>query len=94
VPIDLAAYAHQTAALLAAEPRNEILKLVRAPALVLPLAPVEWAKDTAECIAGSELVNVPGLGHEFTEAAVENVYRKYIAEFMSRVEVRAKSVAA
>jgi len=99
VPLDLAAYARQTAALLVAEPRNEILKSVRAPTLVLhgaddPLAPVEWAKDTAECIAGSELVIVPGLGHDFTEAAVEKVYLKYIGEFISRVEARAKSGAA
>ena len=57
VDVDLAAAARHMAAMLAAEPRNEILKSVRAPTLVLhgaddPLLPVEHGRDTAECIPG------------------------------------------
>jgi pimeloyl-ACP methyl ester carboxylesterase len=96
-PLDLAAVARQTAALFAAEPRDQLLRSVHTPTLVLggaddPLAPVEWAKDTAESVAGAELVIVPGLGHDFTEAAVERVYLKYIGDFISKVEASAKSV--
>jgi pimeloyl-ACP methyl ester carboxylesterase len=93
VPLDLAAMARQTAALLGAESRDTILKLVGAPTLVLhgaddPLAPAAWAKDTAECVPGAELVIVPGLGHDFTEAAVQKVYLKYIGDFIAKLESR------
>lgn len=65
-PLDLAAAARQTAALIAAEPRNELLRSVRAPTLVLhgaddPLAPLAGARDAAECVPGAELVLVPGI---------------------------------
>ena len=93
VPLDLAAMARQTAALLGAESRDTILKSVGAPTLVLhgaddPLAPAAWAKDTAECVPGAELVIVPGLGHDFTEAAVQKVYLKYIGDLIAKVESR------
>ena len=93
VPLDRGAVARQTAALLGAEPRDKLLKSVGAPTLVLhgaddPLAPAAWATDTAECIPGAELVIVPGLGHDFTEAAVQKVYLKYIGDFIAKVEAR------
>ena len=93
VPLDLGAVARQTAALLGAEPRDKILKSVRAPTLVLhgaddPLAPAAWATDTAACIPGAELIIVPGLGHDFSEAAVQKVYLKYIGDFIAKVEAR------
>ena len=96
VDVDLAAGTRHMAAMLAAGPRNEILKSVRAPTLVLhgaddPLIPVEHGRDTAECIPGAELVIVPGMGHDVSEAVVREVYLKYIGDFLARVEARTKA---
>jgi pimeloyl-ACP methyl ester carboxylesterase len=73
-----------------AQPRNEILKNVRCPALVIhgaddPLIPVDGGKDTAASIPGAQLVIVPGMAHDFTEALVP-VYLKHIGGFVSSVE--------
>ena len=96
VDVDLAAGARQMAAMLAAEPRDEILKSVRAPTLVIhgaddPLLPVEHGRDTAECIPGAELVIVPGMGHDVSEAVAREVYLKTVGDFLARVEARAKA---
>lgn len=98
VAYDSAAFQRLTAAWLAAEPRDEILKSVRAPTLVLhgaddPLIPAEHGRDTAACIPGAELVIVPGMGHNATtsEAVVREVYLKYIGDFLAGVEARAKA---
>ena len=89
-PYDGEAPARQLVAILASEPRNEMLKAVRVPALVIhgaddPLIPVEAGKDTAASIAGGELVIVPGMAHDFTDALVP-VYLEYIGDFLVRVE--------
>jgi pimeloyl-ACP methyl ester carboxylesterase len=93
--VDRAAYdpeapARQLVAIFASEPRNELLKKVRAPSLVIhgaddPLVPVEGGKDTAACISGCELVIVPGMAHDFTNALVP-IYLQYLGDFLSRVE--------
>jgi pimeloyl-ACP methyl ester carboxylesterase len=92
VAYDPEAPARQLVAIFASEPRNEMLKNVRAPSLVIhgaddPLVPVEGGKDTAACINGCELVIVPGMAHDFTDALVP-IYLQYIGDFLSRVERR------
>ena len=89
-PYDPAGIARQLAAIIAAPPRNELLKAVRRPALVLHgdsdrLLPVAAAKDTAESIPGAELIIVPGMGHDFAPA-LGPVYLKHIGDFISSVE--------
>jgi pimeloyl-ACP methyl ester carboxylesterase len=90
VPVDLAGIARQSAALIVAQPRNALLKQVRCPTLVLhgaddPVIPAAGAKDTAESIAGAELVIIPGMGHDFPPALVP-AFLDYIGDFVSKVE--------
>lgn len=90
VPYDPDGPARQMVAIIAAAPRNDMLKNVRCPCLVIhgaddPLLPVECGKDTAACIAGCELVVIPGMGHDFTNALVP-LYLEYIGNFVSGVE--------
>jgi pimeloyl-ACP methyl ester carboxylesterase len=92
-PFDPAGLARQSAALIAAPPRNALLRELRCPALVLhgaddPVIPAAAGKDTAESIPGAELVIVPGMGHDFGVALVP-VYLKHIGDFVSKVEARA-----
>ena len=92
-PFDPGGLARQSAALIAAPPRNALLRELRCPALVLhgaddPVIPAAAAKDTAESIPGAELVIVPGMGHDFAAALVP-VYLKHIGDFVSKVEARA-----
>jgi pimeloyl-ACP methyl ester carboxylesterase len=92
-PYDPAGVARQWAAVVAAPPRNALLKAVHCPALVLhgdrdPLFPVATAKDTAASIAGAELVVVPGMGHGVPESLVP-VCVKHIGDFVTKVEAPA-----
>jgi pimeloyl-ACP methyl ester carboxylesterase len=89
-PFDAAGLARQSAALIAARPRNALLRQVRCPALVLhgaddPVVPADGGRDTAESIPGAELVIVPGMGHDFGAPLVP-VYLKHIGDFVSKVE--------
>jgi len=89
-PFDPAGLARQSAALIAAPPRDALLRQVRCPALVLhgaddPVIPAAAATDTAESIPGAELVIVPGMGHDFAPGLVP-VYLQHIGDFVSRVE--------
>ena len=91
-PFDMDGIARQSAALIVAQPRNELLKALRCPALVLhgaddPVIPAAAAKDTAESIPGAELIIVPGMGHDFPPALVP-VYLKHIGDFVSKAEAR------
>ena len=91
-PFDMDGVARQSAALIVAEPRNELLNAVRCPALVLhgaddPVIPAAGAKDTAESIPGAELVIIPGMGHDFPPALAP-VYLKQIGNFVASVEAR------
>ncbi len=92
-PYDPGGIARQLAALIAAPPRNELLKAVRRPALVLHgdsdrLLPVAAAKDTAESMPCAELIVVPGMGHGFPESLVP-ILLKDIGDFLLKVERRA-----
>jgi pimeloyl-ACP methyl ester carboxylesterase len=89
-PFDPAGLGRQSAALIAAPPRNALLREVRCPALVLhgaddPVIPAAAAKDTAESIPGAELIIVPGMSHDFALSLVP-VYLKHIGDFVSKVE--------
>ncbi len=95
MPYEPTGIARQMAAIVASPPRNDALRNVRAPALVIhgaddPLVPVDGGKDTAASIPGAELEIVPGMGHDFTEALVP-VYLRLIGDFVSKVEARAKA---
>jgi pimeloyl-ACP methyl ester carboxylesterase len=92
-PYDPAGVTRQWAAVIAAPPRNALLKAVRCPALVIhgdrdPLFPVAAAKDTAQSIAGAELVVVPGMGHGVPESLAP-VCLKHIGDFVLKAEGRA-----
>jgi pimeloyl-ACP methyl ester carboxylesterase len=89
-PYDAAGVARQLAAIVASPPRNELLRSVRCPAMVMhgaddPLVPVEGGKDTAACIEGCKLVIVPGMGHDFS-SALTPVYLEHVGGFLSGVE--------
>jgi pimeloyl-ACP methyl ester carboxylesterase len=91
-PFDGAGLARQSAALIAAQPRDALLRQVRCPALVMhgaddPVIPAAGARDTAESIPGAELVIIPGMGHDFGEPLVP-IYLKHIGDFVSKVEGR------
>ncbi len=67
-PADPAGVARQTAAVIAAAPRNERLRSVDLPAFVLhgdddPLLPLPHGEDTAASIPNARLRVVPGWGH-------------------------------
>src|SRR5258708_9364275 len=92
-PFDMDGIARQSAALIVAEPRNELLKALRCPALILhgaddPVIPAAAGKDTAESIPGAELIVIPGMGHDFPPALAP-VYLKHIGDFVSKVEAKA-----
>lgn len=84
----------QMAAIVAAPPRNDILKNVRAPSLVIhgiddPLVPIHGGRDTHASIPGCEIIEVPGMGHDFT-VKLTPVLLKHISEFVVKVEGRAR----
>jgi pimeloyl-ACP methyl ester carboxylesterase len=90
VPFEPTGAVRQMAAILAADARNDILKNVRCPALVIhgaddPLLPVEGGRDTAASIPGAKLVIVPGMAHDFTNAIVP-VYLEHVGGFITAVE--------
>ena len=93
VPYEPTGVARQMAAILVAPPRNDMLKSVAAPTLVIhgaedPLVPVEAGQDTAASIPGAELIIVPGMGHDVT-VALTPVLEKHVGDFVDRVEGRA-----
>jgi pimeloyl-ACP methyl ester carboxylesterase len=92
VPYDAAGVARQLVAIVAATPRNDILKTVTAPTLVIhgaddPLVPVEGGHDTAASIPGARLEIVPGLGHEMPPGSIP-IYLQLIGGFLSGVETK------
>lgn len=93
VPYEPTGVARQMAAIVAAAPRNEKLKGVKAPTLVLhgkddPIIPYPAGEDTAASVPGAELIIVPGMAHDFTEALTP-VYAKHVGDFVRKVEGRA-----
>ena len=94
-PYDPAGVARQLGAIVAAQPRNEKLKKLHCPAMVLhgaddPIIPVEAGKDTAASIPGCELFIGPGMVHDFTNAILP-LYLKRFGDFVMGVEGKAKA---
>ncbi len=90
IAYDPSGSARQMAAIFASPPRNEVLKNVRCPALVVhgaddPLVLPEGGKDTAAAIAGSELAMIPGMAHSMPKALVP-ILLKRIGDFVAGVE--------
>jgi pimeloyl-ACP methyl ester carboxylesterase len=97
-PYDPAGLVRQMAAVLAAPARNDRLRTLKIPALVIhgaddPLVPVSGGEDTAKSIPGAELLIVPGMGHDFPEALAP-VYLEAIGEFAAKVEACERAGAA
>ncbi|MBU6444090.1 MAG: alpha/beta hydrolase [Alphaproteobacteria bacterium] len=89
-PYDPDGISRQMLAIWTALPRNDLLKTITAPTLVLhgaedPLLPPACGEDTAASIPGSKLVMVPGMGHGF-ESGLVPVYLKHIGDFVAGVE--------
>ena len=89
-PYDPVSPVRQLVAILASEPRNAMLRNVRAPALVIhgaddPLVPVACGKDTAASIPGAELVIIPGMGHDLARGLVP-LLLQYVGDFLTGVE--------
>jgi pimeloyl-ACP methyl ester carboxylesterase len=88
-----AGFSRQMAAIMASGDRREALKKVSAPTVVLhgaddPLVPLAGGKDTAENIAGAELVVIDGMGHDLPLALVAQV-ADVIDKAAKRVKVSA-----
>jgi pimeloyl-ACP methyl ester carboxylesterase len=95
-PYGPAGLARQSAALIAAPPRNALLGKVRCPTLILhggddPVMPVAAGKDAAQSIPGAELIVVPGMSHDFGLPLVP-IYLNHVGGFVSKVEARAAIV--
>ena len=89
-----AGIARQLVGILASPPRNEMLKTVKLPTLVIhgaddPLVNVEGGKDTAASIPGARLRIVPGMGHDFSSKLVP-VYLREISDFVAEVDAKRK----
>ena len=96
-PYDPPAAARQMAAVIAAPTRNDRLRTLKIPVLVIhgaddPVIPAAHGEDTALSIPGAELLLVPGLGHDFTESAAA-LYLKAIGDFVAKVEARDRAEA-
>jgi pimeloyl-ACP methyl ester carboxylesterase len=88
-----AGFQRQYAGVMASGDRRQSLKKITAPTVVIhgdadPLVPVEGGRDTAENIAGAELIVVPGVGHEMP-APVLDVFVDGILKAVSRAKVAA-----
>ena len=86
-------FARQLAAIYASGDRRARIATITAPTAVVhgtadPLVPVEAGRDTAACIAGAELVEIDGMGHDRPLALVDR-----IADAVAAVAARAKATA-
>ncbi len=64
-----AGFSRQAAAVMVTGDRRATLKRIKAPTMVIhgaddPLVPVDGGRDTAANIAGAELIEIPGMGHD------------------------------
>jgi pimeloyl-ACP methyl ester carboxylesterase len=94
-PYNPAGIARQMVAIMASEPRHEKLAKVKAPSLVVhgkddPLVPLDGGEDTARSIPNSELIVVPGMAHDFTEALMPQ-FIEHVGNFIGKVEARQKA---
>ena len=73
-----AGFARQMAAIYASGDRRARLAQVTAPTVVIhgtadPLVPVEGGRDTAASIAGAELIEIDGMGHDLPLPLVDRI---------------------
>jgi pimeloyl-ACP methyl ester carboxylesterase len=90
VPADVAGIGRQMIAIITAPSRNDLLKGVKAPTLVIhgeadPLVPVEAGRDTAASIPGAKLITVPGMAHDFPPKLVP-MYLQMVGDFIGDVQ--------
>ena len=76
--------ARQLAAILASPDRTEGLRRVTIPFLVIhgeddPLVTVSGGKATAAAVPGSELIVIPGMGHDLPEAVWDQIIDAIVA---------------
>jgi pimeloyl-ACP methyl ester carboxylesterase len=96
-PYDPEAAARQMAAIIAAPRRNDRLKTVNIPALVIhgaddPLIPIAHGEDTAKSTPGAEFLVIPDAGHDFRESMTP-VYLKAIGDFVEKVEANGRTAS-
>jgi pimeloyl-ACP methyl ester carboxylesterase len=68
----------QLAAVVANGDRRGAIATIKAPTMIIhgaddPLVPVEAGRDTAATIAGAQITEVPGMGHNLPEALIPTV---------------------
>lgn len=73
-----------TTAIVATGDRRALLRTITVPTLVIhgtddPLIPIEAGRDTAANIAGSRLIELPGMGHDLPDALVPAVVDAIVA---------------
>jgi hypothetical protein len=73
-----AGFSRQMAAALVNGDRRAALKRIKAPTVVIhgaddPLVPIEAGRDTAANIAGAELIEIPGMGHDLPAALYSRI---------------------
>ena len=73
-----AGFSRQMAAALVNGDRRATLKRIKAPTVVIhgaddPLVPIEGGRDTAANIAGAELIEIPGMGHDLPAALYSRI---------------------
>ncbi len=73
-----AGFTRQMAAALVNGDRRAALKRIKAPTVVIhgaddPLVPIEGGRDTAVNIAGAELIEIPGMGHDLPAALYSRI---------------------
>ncbi|MGB7756435.1 MAG: alpha/beta hydrolase, partial [Salinisphaera sp.] len=86
--------ARQTLAVLAAQPRDDLLGAVRCPALVVhgsadPLLPVKHGRSTAECLPNARYEEVPGMGHDLPPRLLPRLV-DWISELVHEAESAAR----
>ncbi len=88
-----AGFSRQMAAALVNGDRRAALKRIKAPAVVIhgaddPLVPIEGGRDTAANIAGAQLIEIPGMGHDLPAALYSRIVDA-IESVAKRARVRA-----
>jgi len=73
-----AGFSRQMAAAMVNGDRRAALKRIKAPTVVIhgaddPLVPIEAGRDTAANIAGAELIEIPGMGHDLPAALYSRI---------------------
>jgi pimeloyl-ACP methyl ester carboxylesterase len=73
-----AGFSRQAAAALVNGDRRAVLKRIKAPTVVIhgaadPLVPIEGGRDTAANIAGAEMIEIPGMGHDLPAALYSTI---------------------